>query len=270
MRLIQFFLQMDKRGELASPPQHSTTCEPDSCNDSISQDNPFSYSPGQLDKLLNPKDLGAFYAMGGFECLRNGLSTNRLSGLPSMNMLMLPAVAIISLVPGVYMSVHAQKGRVSIDWVDVGANVVEGLIVFNLSYLFVRCEYDCLMAKLLGFPVTRFKSKLSGTSKGIVKLLAFSQMIAPAFASDAAVDLTMNSGTTWPSSEKPSTLVACTILILINICTRIWPNQFRNSVMAWFLLCFSTLAMWCVIPDIIASKTLLLWYLSLPSLQTLV
>ena len=222
VRLIQLFLQMAQRGEFASPHQHPTSCEPESCNDSISRENPFSYSPGQLNKLLNPKGLGAFEASGGYEGLQNGLPTNCLLGLPLLHMLI-------------------------VDW-----------------------QYDCLMAIREGFSVTRLISKSSGASKGIVKLLAFLQMIAPAFASNGAVDLTIHSGTAWPSSEKPSTLVACTILILVNICTRIWPKQFRNSVMAWLLLCFSTLAMWCVVPDIIASKTLLLWYLSHPSLQNLV
>lgn len=265
---------MDKEGELASPHQDSTTSEPESCDHSISRPNPFSYSPGQLNKLLNPKSLAAFYALGGLEGLRNGLSTNRLSGLPSLYVLLMTGIAVISLAFGVCLSVYAKRGKVSIDWADDGAIVAEGLMIgliaFILSCRSVRWQEEWLIPKLKECSVMRFQSKSSGNCKGIVKLLALSQMIAPAFASDGAVDLMINSGTTWPSSEKPSTLVACSVLILINICTRIWPNQFRNSVMAWFLLSFSTLAMWCVVPDIIASKTLLLWYLSQPSLQNLV
>ncbi|KAL9122726.1 MAG: hypothetical protein Q9187_000726 [Circinaria calcarea] len=44
-------------------------------------DNRFAFSPGQLNKLLNPKSLGAFYALGGLRGLEKGLRTNRTSGL---------------------------------------------------------------------------------------------------------------------------------------------------------------------------------------------
>ena len=45
------------------------------------QDNRFAYSPGQLSKLLNPKSLDAFYALGGLAGLEKGLRTNRDTGL---------------------------------------------------------------------------------------------------------------------------------------------------------------------------------------------
>ncbi|KAK1782143.1 hypothetical protein QBC45DRAFT_6482 [Copromyces sp. CBS 386.78] len=45
------------------------------------ENNPFAYTPGHLTKLLNPKSLGAFYALGGLEGLEKGLHTNRESGL---------------------------------------------------------------------------------------------------------------------------------------------------------------------------------------------
>ena len=44
-------------------------------------DNCFAFSPGQLNKLLNPKSLSAFRALGGLRGLEKGLRTNRLSGL---------------------------------------------------------------------------------------------------------------------------------------------------------------------------------------------
>lgn len=47
-------------------------------------DNKFSFSPGQLNKLINPKSLPAFYALGGLNGLERGLRTNCQSGL-SMN-----------------------------------------------------------------------------------------------------------------------------------------------------------------------------------------
>lgn len=45
------------------------------------QDNKFAFSPGQLSKLLNPKSLNAFYALGGLTGLEKGLRSNRDSGL---------------------------------------------------------------------------------------------------------------------------------------------------------------------------------------------
>jgi len=43
--------------------------------------NKFAYTPGQLSKLLNPKSLNAFYALGGLAGLEKGLHTNRVTGL---------------------------------------------------------------------------------------------------------------------------------------------------------------------------------------------
>ncbi|TEA13833.1 Calcium-transporting ATPase 2 [Colletotrichum sidae] len=45
------------------------------------KDNKFAFSPGQLSKLLNPKSLNAFYALGGLAGLEKGLRTNRKTGL---------------------------------------------------------------------------------------------------------------------------------------------------------------------------------------------
>ncbi|PKX94280.1 putative P-type calcium ATPase [Aspergillus novofumigatus IBT 16806] len=45
------------------------------------EDNRFAFSPGQLNKLLNPKSLGAFHALGGLQGLEKGLRTNLRSGL---------------------------------------------------------------------------------------------------------------------------------------------------------------------------------------------
>ncbi|EAW07747.1 putative P-type calcium ATPase [Aspergillus clavatus NRRL 1] len=45
------------------------------------EDNRFAFSPGQLNKLLNPKSLGAFHALGGLRGLEKGLRTNLRSGL---------------------------------------------------------------------------------------------------------------------------------------------------------------------------------------------
>ena len=45
------------------------------------EDNRFAFSPGQLSKLLNPKSLGAFHALGGLRGLERGLRTDCISGL---------------------------------------------------------------------------------------------------------------------------------------------------------------------------------------------
>ena len=43
--------------------------------------NPFAFSPGQLNKLLNPKSLSAFKALGGLRGLEKGLRTSITTGL---------------------------------------------------------------------------------------------------------------------------------------------------------------------------------------------
>ncbi|KAH7115960.1 hypothetical protein B0J11DRAFT_443721 [Dendryphion nanum] len=45
------------------------------------QNNPFAFSPGQMGKLLNPKSLGAFHALGGLSGIERGLRSDRKSGL---------------------------------------------------------------------------------------------------------------------------------------------------------------------------------------------
>ena len=45
------------------------------------EDNSFAFSQGQLNKLINPKSLAAFYALGGLAGLEKGLRTDRRAGL---------------------------------------------------------------------------------------------------------------------------------------------------------------------------------------------
>lgn len=45
------------------------------------EQNKFAFSPGQLSKLLNPKSLNAFYALGGLSGIEKGLRTDRSVGL---------------------------------------------------------------------------------------------------------------------------------------------------------------------------------------------
>lgn len=45
------------------------------------ENNRFAFTPGQLSKLLNPKNYAAFHALGGLRGLEKGLRTDRLAGL---------------------------------------------------------------------------------------------------------------------------------------------------------------------------------------------
>jgi Ca2+-transporting ATPase len=44
-------------------------------------ENRFAFSPGQLNKMQNPKSLAAFYALGGLQGLEKGLRTDLMAGL---------------------------------------------------------------------------------------------------------------------------------------------------------------------------------------------
>lgn len=55
--------------------------DPGSEPDFVVDDNHFAFSPGQLNKLINPKSLAAFYALGGLGGLEHGLRTSRSTGL---------------------------------------------------------------------------------------------------------------------------------------------------------------------------------------------
>ncbi|KAL6240788.1 plasma membrane calcium [Rhinocladiella similis] len=50
-------------------------------DDFVVQSNPFAFTPGQLNKLLNPKSLSAFKALGGLRGLERGLRTSISAGL---------------------------------------------------------------------------------------------------------------------------------------------------------------------------------------------
>ncbi|KAF4457180.1 ca2+-transporting atpase, partial [Fusarium albosuccineum] len=45
------------------------------------ENNPFAFTPGQLNKMFNPKSLAAFYKLGGMDGLEKGLRTDRKAGL---------------------------------------------------------------------------------------------------------------------------------------------------------------------------------------------
>ena len=56
---------------------------PDKTNekDFETENNPFAFSPGQLNKTLNPKSLAAYRALGGLRGLEKGLKTDVIAGL---------------------------------------------------------------------------------------------------------------------------------------------------------------------------------------------
>ncbi|EEY22033.1 plasma membrane calcium-transporting ATPase [Verticillium alfalfae VaMs.102] len=60
-----------------------TALQPDQGKESDFQvdNNPFAFSPGQLNKLLNPKSLAAFYQIGGLAGLEKGVQSDRKAGL---------------------------------------------------------------------------------------------------------------------------------------------------------------------------------------------
>ncbi|KAL6690040.1 calcium P-type ATPase [Trichoderma pleuroticola] len=53
----------------------------DTEKDFVVENNPFAFSPGQLNKMFNPKSLAAFYKLGGLRGLERGLRTDRKAGL---------------------------------------------------------------------------------------------------------------------------------------------------------------------------------------------
>ncbi|KAF9876049.1 calcium-translocating P-type ATPase [Colletotrichum karsti] len=50
-------------------------------DDFKAENNPFAFTPGQLNKLFNPKSLSAYYALGGLIGIEKGLRSDRKAGL---------------------------------------------------------------------------------------------------------------------------------------------------------------------------------------------
>ncbi|KAJ4161356.1 plasma membrane calcium [Fusarium oxysporum] len=45
------------------------------------ENNPFAFTPGQMNKMFNPKSLSAFYMLGGIDGIEKGLRSDRKAGL---------------------------------------------------------------------------------------------------------------------------------------------------------------------------------------------
>lgn len=63
------------------PLSEALTPDPRNEADFLIEDNPFAFSPGQLNKMQNPKSLAAFHALGGLQGLERGLRTDLSAGL---------------------------------------------------------------------------------------------------------------------------------------------------------------------------------------------
>ncbi|KAJ5902140.1 ATPase P-type K/Mg/Cd/Cu/Zn/Na/Ca/Na/H-transporter [Penicillium taxi] len=61
--------------------EDALTPDPGREDEFVVQNNKFAFSPGQLNKLLNPKNFAAFRILGGIKGLEKGLRTNVHSGL---------------------------------------------------------------------------------------------------------------------------------------------------------------------------------------------
>ena len=62
-------------------PEEALRPSKDNEKDFKAENSPFAFSPGQLNKLLGPKSLAAYRALGGIGGLEKGLQTDRVAGL---------------------------------------------------------------------------------------------------------------------------------------------------------------------------------------------
>ncbi|KAI7971521.1 hypothetical protein EIK77_001397 [Talaromyces pinophilus] len=75
--------EVEKETEAYDDVPLSEALTPDAryANDFIVKNNKFAFSPGQLNKMINPKSLAAFTALGGLEGLVHGLRSDLATGL---------------------------------------------------------------------------------------------------------------------------------------------------------------------------------------------
>lgn len=75
--------EVEKETEAYDDVPLSEALTPDAryANDFIVKKNKFAFSPGQLNKMINPKSLAAFTALGGLEGLVHGLRSDLATGL---------------------------------------------------------------------------------------------------------------------------------------------------------------------------------------------
>lgn len=93
-------------------------------------------------------------------------------------------------------------------------------------------------------------------------VFAFLYMVFPVLASEDSNLQASSHNVVSPLGEGSAGFVASLILVF-NICTRVWPENFERSATSTFLVFFSTLSVYYVLPDITTSNALLLSTLSL-------
>lgn len=84
--------------------REALTPDPGTEEDFQVEDNRFAFTPGILNKLLNPKSLPAFYAVGGLSGLEKGLRTDRHTGLSSDETTLEGTVSFDSVKPSLAQS----------------------------------------------------------------------------------------------------------------------------------------------------------------------
>lgn len=89
----------DTRNTNVMTDPEALTADPGTEDDFVVKDNKFAFTPGILNKLLNPKSLPAFYAVGGLAGLEKGLRTDRHAGLSSDEMTLEGTVTFDSIKP---------------------------------------------------------------------------------------------------------------------------------------------------------------------------
>ena len=112
-----------------------------------------------------------------------------------------------------------------------------------------HCLKPEFLARPMGWP--------SLHNLGIV--LAFLQMISPVLANEDSTMQISSDNVVWPFGDGSAGLVV-SLILAFNFCTRLWPKSFESSAMSIFLLSFSTLGVYYVLPDITTSNALLLRY----------
>ncbi|KAI8305675.1 Calcium-transporting ATPase 2 [Colletotrichum sp. SAR11_59] len=162
---------------LAPPAPHVTSCASSSHEDSEEalkpdpgtesdfkvDNNPFAFSPGQLNKLLNPKSLPAFRALGGLNGIAYGLQSDINTGLSvdetaapgtvsfqdakatplwklmwnaynDQVLILLTVAAVISLALGLYETLgveHPPGSPIPVDWVE-GVAICAAIAIVTL------------------------------------------------------------------------------------------------------------------------------------------
>lgn len=71
----------DGHGQDVLSDEEALKPDPGTEDDFHRENNPFAFAPGHMTKLLNPKSLGAFHALGGLDGIEKGLRSDRKSGL---------------------------------------------------------------------------------------------------------------------------------------------------------------------------------------------